>query len=158
MDYVAELVRHASKVTIFVCNHVALLSWLRKREGWIEILQPSATHFATAFIAVKSLHDHKHDLQALLTSKFFVDSKYLMDNKSRVVVSIILDNRFWNDCLIVMNLIAPRVLLLHIVDCDERPSMGYVYKGMYNARLGIKKLFKHNKRLYKPYTQIIKER
>ena len=71
MDHVAELVRRASKVTIFVYNHVALLSWLRKREGWTEILRHGATRFATTFIALKSLHDHKHDLQALVTSKFF---------------------------------------------------------------------------------------
>ncbi|RVW14579.1 hypothetical protein CK203_083892 [Vitis vinifera] len=65
MYHVTELVRRASKVTIFVYNHVALLSWLRKREGWTEILRPGATRFATTFIALKSLHDHKHDLQAL---------------------------------------------------------------------------------------------
>ena len=36
--YVAELTRRASKVTIFVYNHIALLSWLIKIEGWTEIL------------------------------------------------------------------------------------------------------------------------
>ncbi|KAL6332605.1 hypothetical protein AAG906_009925 [Vitis piasezkii] len=135
MDHVAELVRRASKVTIFVYNHVALLSWLRKREGWTEILRPGATRFATTFIALKSLHDHKHDLQALVTSKFFPSC-----------VSIILDNRFWNNCLIVVNLMSPLMRLLRIVDC------------MYRVRLGIKKLFNYNKRLYKPYTEIIKQR
>ena len=139
----------------FVYNHVALLSWLRKRDGWIEILWPGATRFATTFIALKSLHDHKHELQALVTSKFFVDSRYSKDNKSKVAVSIILDNRFWNDCLIVVNLMSPLMCLLRIVDCDERPSMGYVYEGMYRVRLGIKKLFNYNERLYKPYTMII---
>ena len=63
------------------------------------------------------------------------------------MVSIILDHKFWNDCFIVMKLMAPLVRLLHIVDCDERPSMGNVYEGMYRVRLGIKKLFNHNKRL-----------
>ena len=96
---------------------------------------------------MKSLHDHKHDLQALMTSKFFVDSRYSKDDKSRVVVYIILDHKFWNDCLIVVKLMAPLVRLLRIFDCDERPSMRYVYEGMYRARLGIKKLFNHNKRL-----------
>ncbi|XP_059596907.1 uncharacterized protein LOC100242519 [Vitis vinifera] len=158
IDHVAELVRRASKVTIFVYNHVALLSWLRKREGWTEILRPSATRFATTFIALKSLHDHKHDLQALVTSKFFVDSRYSKDYKSQVAVSIILDNRFWNDCLIVVNLMSPLMRLLRIVDCDERPSMEYVYEGMYRVRLGIKKLFNYNERLYEPYTEIIKQR
>ena len=32
MDHVAKLVRRVSKVTIFVYNHIVLLSWLRKRE------------------------------------------------------------------------------------------------------------------------------
>ena len=38
LNHIAELARRASKVTIFVYNHVALLSWLRKREGSTEIL------------------------------------------------------------------------------------------------------------------------
>ena len=38
LDHVTELTRHASKVTIFVYNHIALLSWLRKIEGWTKIL------------------------------------------------------------------------------------------------------------------------
>ena len=80
-----------------------------------------------------------------------------MDNKSRVVVSIILDHKFWNYCFIIVKLMAPLVHLLRIVDGDKRPSMGYVYEGMYRARLGIKKLFNHNKRLYKHYTNIIKQ-
>ncbi|XP_034688130.1 uncharacterized protein LOC117916285 [Vitis riparia] len=134
-----------------------VIEWLRKREGWIKILRPGATHFATTFIALKSLHDHKHDLQALVTSKFFVDSRYSKDYKSQVAVSIILDNRFWNDCLIVVNFMSPLMRLLRIVDCDERPSMGYVYEGMYRVRLGIKKLFNYSERLYKPYTEIIKQ-
>ncbi|KAL6350289.1 hypothetical protein AAG906_004237 [Vitis piasezkii] len=62
---------------------------------------------------------------------FFVDSRYSRENKNRVAVSIILDNRFWNDCLIVVNLMSPLMHLLHIVDCDERHSMGYVHEDMY---------------------------
>ena len=157
LDHVAELTRRASNVTIFVYNHIALLNWLRKREGWTEILRSGATGFATTFIALKSLHDHKHDLQDLLTSKFFVDSRYSRGNKNKVAVSVILENKFWNDCFIVVNLMTPLVRLLRIVDCDERPSMGYVYESMYRACLGIKKLYKDNKILYKPYTQIIKQ-
>ena len=93
-----------------------------------------------------------------MTSKFFANSRYSKDNKSRVVVSIILDHKFWNACFIFVRPMAPLVCLLLIFYCDERPSMGYVYEGMYRTRLGIKKLFNHNKRLYKPYTNIIKQR
>ncbi|RVW89327.1 hypothetical protein CK203_045502 [Vitis vinifera] len=104
---------------------------VEKKDGWTEILRPCATRFTTAFIALKSPHDHKHDLQALVTSKFFVNSRYSKDNKSKDAVSIILDNRFWNDCLIVVNFMSPLMRLLRIVDCDEMHSMGYVNEGMY---------------------------
>ena len=87
-----------------------------------------------------------------------MDSRYSRDNKNRVSISIILDNRFWNDCLIVVNLRSPLMRLLHMVDYDERPSMRYVYEGMYKVHLGIKKSFNYKKRLYKPYTEIIKQR
>ena len=150
MDHVAKLV--TSKVTIFIYNHVALSSWLIKREWGIEILRPSATHFATTFIALKSLHDHKHDLQALVISKFFVDSKYLMDNKSRVVVSIILDSKLWNDCLVVVTLMAPFVHLLRIVDYDERPLMGYVYEA-YIGFIWVSRNYLTTTKDYKSLTQ-----
>ena len=93
-----------------------------------------------------------------MTSKLFVDYGYSKNNKSKVAVSIILDNRFWNDYLIVVNLMSPLMCLLRIVDCDERSSMGYVYEDMYKIHLGIKKLFNYNKILYKPYTKFIKQR
>ena len=48
--------------------------------------------------------------------------------------------------------------MLWIVDSDQRPAIGYVYEGMHRARLGIKKIFRMSKHLYKPYTSIIKNR
>lgn len=70
------------------------------------------------------------------------------------MVSIMLDN----DRLIIVRLMAPLVHLLRIIDCDERPSIGYVHEDMHRARLGIKQLLNYNKRLYEPYTNIIKQR
>lgn len=56
-----------------------------------------------------------------------------------------LTHKFWNDCCIVVKLMAPLVRLLRLVNCDERPWRRYVYEGMYRTRLGIKTLFKHIK-------------
>ncbi|KAK8923896.1 hypothetical protein KSP39_PZI019091 [Platanthera zijinensis] len=52
----------------------------------------------------------------------------------------------------------PLIRLLRIVDSNEKPSIGYVYDGMYRARKAIKGIFRNVKRLYKPYTTIIKDR
>nr|GEW12786.1 hypothetical protein [Tanacetum cinerariifolium] len=45
-----------------------------------------------------------------------------------------------------------------IISLASRPTLGYVYDGMFRARKGIKELFKRKKELYKPYTNIIDDR
>ncbi|KAF7811629.1 uncharacterized protein G2W53_032605 [Senna tora] len=133
-------------------------AWLRKRDGWTEIIRPGPTRFATTFIALKSIHEHKHDLQALVTSKTFTESRYSRDQKAKEVIAIVLDNKFWSDCGIVVQIVAPLMRMLRIVDADNRPSLGYVYDGMYRARKTIKNVFMNKKSLYKPYTRIVKQR
>ena len=84
---------------------------------------------------------HKHDLQTLVTSKFFVDNRLSRESKAKEVVSIILGNSFWDDINVLVKISSPLICLLRIVDSDKRPTIGYVYEGMHRARLGIKKIF-----------------
>ncbi|KAJ1391324.1 hypothetical protein SESBI_36715 [Sesbania bispinosa] len=76
VDQRKELASKASKVTVFVYNHMIFLSWLRRREGWKEIVRPGVTRFATTFITLKSIYDHKHDLQALVVDKQFTSHRW----------------------------------------------------------------------------------
>ncbi|XP_075669761.1 uncharacterized protein LOC142639476 [Castanea sativa] len=95
MPHVDRLKKRPSKVTfLFIYNHMALISWLRNRPGWTDIVRAGATRFATNFLSFGSLHVHKHDLQALVTSKFFVDNRLARESKAKEAVSIILDNSF----------------------------------------------------------------
>ncbi|XP_057507390.1 uncharacterized protein LOC130790464 [Actinidia eriantha] len=158
MTHIHDLAIRASKVTRYVYNRPWLVAWLRKRKGWTEIVRPGATRFATTFIALHSTHKHMHDLKALVTSKDFVDSRYAKEKKAKEIIAIILDKKFWNDCLIIVKIVKPLMRLLRIVDGDVKPSMGYVYEGIYRARIGIKKVFLNKRRLYKPYTDILKQR
>ncbi|XP_075663461.1 uncharacterized protein LOC142633069 [Castanea sativa] len=158
MDHVAKLAKRVSKITMFIYNRVALQAWLRTRKNWTEIVRPGPTRFATTFIALGSLKEHKHDLQVLVTSKFYVESRYAKDKKAKAVVKIILDNQFWNDCHVIVHIMSPLICLLRIVDSDKKPAMGYVYDGMFRVIDGIKKKFKDKKRLWEPYVNIIKDR
>ncbi|KAH7842746.1 hypothetical protein Vadar_008682 [Vaccinium darrowii] len=155
---VQELANTASKVTRYIYNRPWLLAWLRKRPGWTEIVRPGVTRFATTFIALHSIQKHKCDLQALATSKDFSSSRYAKEKKGKEAMAIILDNKFWNECLIIVKIVEPLMRLLRIVDGDKKPNIGYVYEGMYRARLGIKSMLKKKKSLYRPFTAIIKAR
>jgi hypothetical protein len=158
MPHVAELSSKASKVIVFVYNHIIFLSWLRKREGWKEIVRPGLTRFATTFITLKSLYDRKSDLQALMVDRHFTTHKLAKSTAGKTVSAIILDFTFWSNCFMIAKIMAPIIKLLKIVDGDERPSMGYVYDGMQRAKNAIKAMFRKRKSSYKPYTDIIKTR
>ncbi|XP_054782672.1 uncharacterized protein LOC129289958 [Prosopis cineraria] len=158
MPYVADLATKASKITVFVYNHVAFLSWLRRRDGWIEIVRPVAIRFATTFITLKSLHEHKHGLQALVLDKHFHDNKLSRTKAGQLVGDIVLDKKFWDDCHQIVCLMGPLIKLVRIVDADEKPSLGYVYEGMQRAKNSIKNFFRRKKEQYKPYTSIIQAR
>ncbi|KAM3702286.1 hypothetical protein ACB098_04G013000 [Castanea mollissima] len=159
MDHVAKLAKCASKITVFIYNHVALQAWLRTRKNWTKIVRPKPIRFAaTTFIALGSLKEHKHDLQALVTSKFYVESRYAKDKKAKAVVKINLDNQFWNNCHVIVHIMSPLIRLLRIVDSNEKSAIGYVYDGMYRVIDRIKKNFKDKKRLWESYVNIIKDR
>lgn len=158
LPHVANLASKASKITVFVYNHMVFLSWLRKREGWKEIVCLGVTRSATTFVTLKSLYDHKHDLQALAVDKHFTSHGLAKTVAGKAVNAIILDNKFWNDCLIIVTLVAPIIRLLKIVDVDEKPSLGYVYEGMQRAKNAIKEMFKGKEHMYKPYIDIINAR
>ncbi|XP_075645300.1 uncharacterized protein LOC142616308 [Castanea sativa] len=52
MDHVAKLAKLASKITVFIYNHVALQAWLRTRKNWTEIVRLGPTrdiHAAAAY-------------------------------------------------------------------------------------------------------------
>ncbi|XP_020680610.1 uncharacterized protein LOC110098209 [Dendrobium catenatum] len=127
MPYITELARKASNVTIFIYNHAFILAWLRKTKDWTEIVRPGVIRFATTFITLKSVHDHKHDLQAFITSKAYIDSKLSKTMKGKEAASIILDAKFLDDRFIISKLSEPLIRLLRIVDADEKPSLGYLY-------------------------------
>ncbi|XP_025693051.1 uncharacterized protein [Arachis hypogaea] len=129
MAHISNLATRASKITVFVYNHTVLLSWLRKRPHWREIIRPGATRFATVFITLKSIFDHKKELQQLVVDSIFIDHKLGRSATGRA------------GC-----------------DADDKPSLEYAYKGMLRAEDAIKEMFRQSKMAYQPYTYIINSR
>ncbi|XP_025670279.1 uncharacterized protein [Arachis hypogaea] len=132
IPHIADLASRASKVTVFVYNHMIFLSWLRKRKDWKEIVRPGVTRFATVFITLKSIYDHKEDLQSLVVDKYFTSHKLSKSVNGK--------------------------MLLRLVDADEKPSLGSVYDGMQRAKIAIKTMFRNRKVAYTPYRSILKIR
>ncbi|XP_057758220.1 uncharacterized protein LOC130978156 [Arachis stenosperma] len=130
MPHISSLATRASKITVFVYNHTVFLSWLRQKEDWREIVRPGATRFATVFLTLMSILERKSELQQLVVDTHFTGHKLGRSANGRAVSAIILDNKFWDDCFTVCQIVSPLIKLLRLVDADDKPSLGIVYEGM----------------------------
>ncbi|XP_025702860.1 uncharacterized protein [Arachis hypogaea] len=130
MPHISSLATRASKITVFVYNHTVFLSWLRQKEDWREIVRPGATRFATVFLTLMSIFERKLELQQLVVDTHFTRHKLGRSANGRAVSAIILDNKFWDDCFTVCQIVSPLIKLLRLVDADDKPSLEIVYEGM----------------------------
>ena len=54
--------------------------------------------------------------------------------KGKNVGNIIFMSSFWNTIVFCLKVSGPLVLVLHLVDGEKRPPMGYVYVAMKKAK------------------------
>ncbi|XP_073105215.1 uncharacterized protein [Elaeis guineensis] len=131
---------------------------MRKFTDGKEIIRPAPTRFATNFIALQSILGHKYALRAMVTSKEWTTSAYAKDSKGKKLTDDVLNSLFWNECATIVKLIEPLIRVLRIVDSDDRPSMGYLYHAMHQARDEMIKRFRRRKIVVEPYLRIVDSR
>ncbi|XP_025702569.1 uncharacterized protein [Arachis hypogaea] len=107
---------------------------------------------------VTVIYDRKEDLQALMVDKYFTSHKLVKSANRKIVSSIVLDSKFWQNCVTTVKIVGPLIKLLRLVDADEKPSLGIMYEGIKRAKNSIKIMFRNRKAAYTPYTSILKMR
>lgn len=155
---VQEAVSHATNVTKYIYNHCYPLYLMRKFTHGREILRPAPTRFATNFIALQSILSQKNALRAMVTSQEWTISAYAKDAKAKQFVEQVLNTNFWTACADIVKLTEPLVGVLRLVDSEDKPAMGFLYRNMYKAREEMVKRFQRNKTKVEPYLKIIDDR
>ncbi|XP_058746305.1 uncharacterized protein LOC131619200 [Vicia villosa] len=158
LEEVSEAVSQASKITKYIYNHCFALYLMRQHTGGREIHRPSPTRFATNFIALQSILSHKDALRAMVTSKEWTTTTYSKDVKAKQFVEQVLDSSFCSKCVDIVKITKPLVGVLRIVDSEDKPAMGYLYRAMYKEREEIEKSFRRNKLKVEPYLKILDNR
>jgi len=134
-------ITRARRVTTFIYRHGRILSAMREKTGGADLVRPAATRFATAFLTLKSLYKHKDALKSLMVSEAWTGNKLAKTKAGLDVHDIVLSTQFWNseeDCLRAS---APLLIVLRVVDGDEKPAMPEVQALMNHAKERINQSF-----------------
>ncbi|KAK9189451.1 hypothetical protein WN943_018048 [Citrus x changshan-huyou] len=139
LEWINAIIEQARAVTRFVYNHSVVLNMLRRYTFGNDIVEPGITRSATNFTTLRRMISLKPNLQAMVTSQEWMDCPYSKKPGGLEMLDIVSNQSFWSSCGLIVCLTNPLLRLLRIVGSERRPSIGYVYAGMYRAKDALKK-------------------
>ncbi|KAF0891604.1 hypothetical protein E2562_010593 [Oryza meyeriana var. granulata] len=153
-------IARARHVTTFIYRHGRILHAMREKTGGADLVRPVATRFATAFLTLKSLHKQKDALKGLFVSEKWTGNKLAKTKAGLDVHDIVLSTEFWNKVEDCLRASAPLLIVLRVVDGDEKPAMPEVQALMNHAKEKIKLSFaiQSKRRLLEKIMKIIEQR
>ncbi|KAF6173608.1 hypothetical protein GIB67_022967 [Kingdonia uniflora] len=136
---IKDVVRDGKSISIFVCNHLHVLSLMRRFTNKRDLVRLGVTRFATNFFSLENLFGLKTQLRAMFNSEEWSNSKWSKRIEGRKVARIVSRAFFWKKVEHACKIMAPLVDVVCLVDREERPCMGYIYEAMDRAKEIIKK-------------------
>ncbi|CAN1841198.1 hypothetical protein LINPERHAP1_LOCUS36385 [Linum perenne] len=115
------------KITNYIYGRAMLISMLKDFTKGGELIRPALTRFATAYLTLGCLSEHKGDLMSMFSSETWRKSTFSTTREGKRIQGIALDSRFWTSVLTCLRAVMPLMKVLNLVDSDELPSMPFLY-------------------------------
>lgn len=136
------------RITSYIYSITILISMLRHFTKGRDLIRPAAIRFATAYLTLGCLNDHKMQLMTMFTSKQWSSCRFARIEEGKQIQNCVLDRRFWYDVTICIKTSYPLIKVLRLVDSDEKPAMSFIYKAMDEAKEKIQVNFDSVKKRY----------
>jgi len=117
-----------------------------------DIIRPDITRFATNFFSLESLMRQTFVLRDMWESHEWLNSRLgrSKDEAAIIVHQLVLSSTkqallVWKRADKILKLFEPLVSVLRLVHRDDKPTMGYMYEAMEQAKLGTNRKLRHTK-------------
>ncbi|XP_075111466.1 uncharacterized protein LOC142181809 [Nicotiana tabacum] len=142
------------RVHSYIVQRPLLLNMMKRFTKQRSFVKPTKTRFATAFLTLARMYEQKNNLKKLFVSDEYTSNTYGREARGRESADIILSPSFWNKVVHTLKIGGPLVKVLHLVDGEQRPPMGYSYEAIDRAKEVIQASFS-DQRKYKRVFEII---
>ena len=152
------VIEKARSISVFIYSHISTLALMRKFTNRRELVRPGVTRFATSFLSLGCIIDKKMQLASMVSSPDWDENRWSGTVKGRAVKQTIYSDVFWRDAQQLMKIYTLLFKLLRIVDGDKKPSMGFVYGMLQDAKDEIKASCNRKESVYRPILEIIEKK
>ncbi|KAI0528848.1 hypothetical protein KFK09_001391 [Dendrobium nobile] len=164
LERLGQLPQHKSAllkakfVSKFIYNHSWVLNLMRKFTDK-EIIRPTVTRFATAYLTLQRFKELRQPLEAMFASEEWDKSSWAKKQEGKQVKKIVMkDDSFWRSINYALKTTTPLVKVLRMVDGERAPAMGFIYEAMNRAKEDIAKDLGGQESAYKEIWDIIDEK
>jgi hypothetical protein len=119
-----------------------------------EIIRLEVTRFASAFLTLTSILE-KDQLRKMVVDSKWDTLKDVKSNKGKDATSTMMSPILWKDMKMCLSVFEPLVKVLHLVDGDVKPSMGFLYVELTKAKRKIKQCYDNMEAWYKDVMAIV---
>ncbi|XP_065869956.1 uncharacterized protein [Euphorbia lathyris] len=155
IDEVREVLTKAKRITQFIYNNAWVLNLMRKRTGGRDIIQLARTRFTSIFLTLETIVSLKDHMHQMFTSASWMQSSFSKQRAGIEVAEILVDPRFWSLSDQILNVAKPLLSVLYLLDCQDKPSSGFIYDAVEKAKKSIIIAFKNKESDYLAYLKII---
>jgi len=131
----------AKKLSRFIYKHGRLLDLMRDKIGG-DLVRPAVTRFATSYLTLASMHQHKNGLKTLFVSDEWQANTLSKSAEGQQCQKIALSLPFWNKVENCLRASQPLLVALRIADGDETPAAPEIMAAMDIAKSSIKESLK----------------
>ncbi|XP_075112923.1 uncharacterized protein LOC107810248 [Nicotiana tabacum] len=125
----------AIRVHSYIVQRPLLLNMMKRFTKQRSLVKPTKTRFATTFLTLHRMYEQKSNLKKLFVSDQYTNSAYGREARRRKSADIILSPSFWNNVVHALKISGPLVKVLHLVDGEQRPPIGYLWDSKLHSPL-----------------------
>ncbi|XP_027157929.1 uncharacterized protein LOC113759555 [Coffea eugenioides] len=152
-------IQKAKSVVTYIYSWGTVINWMKQFTNGKELIIPGVTRFATSYLTMRRLSELKGNLFNFFCSDKKKTSMYARRNKGKKIESIIFDNQqFWPNVELCLKIASPLIKVLRMVDSDEKPAMGFLYKAIDQAKEEIKQNVNNIRKRFESAFAIIDKR
>ena len=146
---IKKTIAKARSLTAFIYAQTNLLDMTRKFTNQQDLVHVGITYYTTCCLNLRSLYDKRIELKTMFISKEWEDSKWSKEAVGKKFYNLVVSNEFWHNVLYAINSFEPLVEVLRRMG-SGRPSVGYVYGELLNAKKEIAFRFENKEEHYLP--------
>ncbi|XP_049385881.1 uncharacterized protein LOC125849992 [Solanum stenotomum] len=130
----ASVFKKAIRIHSYISQRPLLLNLMREFTNKRNLVKPSKTRFATAFLTLRAMYIQRKNLRTLVLSTEWTSSKFAKETLGKEVANLIISAHFWDDVVRALTVCGPLTKVLCLVYGEKKPPMSYIYEAMDRAK------------------------